>query len=138
MSLVAHMPMAAIVDLCIRFALSIVLLSSGARKFRHPGQFQQAIEDYEILPDAFDSWLPRMLSLSIPLLECTAGLGLLSGFFLVPAVVLSIGLFAVFSGSILVNLLQDRTDLSCACGGVLGNHSISWWLVARNIVFITG
>lgn len=138
MSLIAHMTIAVIIDLFIRFSLGIILLGSGVGKFRHPEQFQQAIEDYEIIPNAFDTWLPRTLSFGIPLLECVAGLGLLSGFFLVPAVILSLGLVAVFSGSILVNLTQDRTDLSCACGGVLGNHSISWWLVARNIVFIAG
>lgn len=136
MPLIAHMTMVAIVHLLIRLFLGVVLFSSGVSKLLHPGRFQQAIEDYEIIPSTFGTWLPRILSFAIPLLECAAGLGLVSGFFLVPVVILSMGLFAVFGGSLLTNLIQERTDLSCACGGILGNHNISWWLVVRNMVFI--
>ena len=77
-----------------------------------------------------------ILSVCIPVAELLAGLGLLSGFWLIAANVLAILLFVVFSGAMIINLMRDRHDLSCHCGGAIGNHTISWWLVGRNGLLI--
>jgi hypothetical protein len=79
-----------------------------------------------------------MLATGIPLAELLAGLGLISGFWLVPAIVLAMALFVVFCIAITINLVRGRRDLSCHCGGVIGNHLISWWLVGRNGLLIIG
>jgi len=73
-----------------------------------------------------------ILATGIPLAELLAGLGLLSGFWLVPAIVLALALFVVFCVAITLNLVRGRRDLSCHCGGAIGNHLISWWLIGRN------
>jgi hypothetical protein len=61
-----------------------------------------------------------------------SSIGLISGAFLTYTVCLSFGLVLLFNIAIIVNLLRGYTRLSCHCGGVLGDHQISWWLVGRN------
>ncbi|MBJ6950286.1 hypothetical protein JG666_23760, partial [Vibrio cholerae] len=42
-------------------------------------------------------------------------------------------LLLVYSVAISINLLRGRKEISCGCGGVLGNHKLSWMLVVRNL-----
>ena len=126
--------------LFIRLLLGILLLSVGVSKLSHLRQFQRGIQDYHIVPSLLEKKLAltALLSLGIPLAELIAGLGLISGFWLVPAIMLTLALFVVFSAAIILNLARGRRDLSCHCGGVIGNHLISWWLVGRNGLLIIG
>lgn len=122
------------VRLFIRLLVGLILLSVGVSKLLHPRRFQMGIQDYKVLPSNVESKLhfSSVLSYCIPLVELVAGLGLMSGFLLVPAALLTMMLFVLFSGVILLNLLRGRRDLSCHCGGALGDHRISWWLIGRN------
>ena len=126
--------------LFIRLLLGVLLLSVGGNKLAHPRQFQRGIQDYHIVPSLLEKKLAltALLSLGIPLAELIAGLGLISGFWLVPAIMLTLALFVVFSAAIILNLARGRRDLSCHCGGVIGNHLISWWLIGRNGLLIIG
>ena len=126
------------VRLFLRLFVGVILLSVSMSKLAHLRHFQRAIEDYQIVPSMLASKndLSMVLALGIPLAELLAGLGLLSGFWLVPAIVLAIALFVVFCIAMTINLVRGRHDLSCHCGGALGNHLISWWLVGRNGLLI--
>ncbi len=134
-----HFPIdIAAIRLFLRLLFGLILLSTGPGKLIHSQQFRQSIQDYHLVPSKLEARLLASIILSfvIPIAELLAGLGLLSGFWLVPAVVIAISLFVVFSGAITINLLRGRSDLSCHCGGVVGNHLISWWLVGRNMLFV--
>ncbi|MHB8600241.1 MAG: MauE/DoxX family redox-associated membrane protein [Ktedonobacteraceae bacterium] len=124
--------------LFLRLLFGLILLSSGTGKLVHSQQFRQSIQDYHLVPSKLEARLPVSIVLSfvIPIAELLASLGLLSGFWLVSSVVLAVSLFVVFSGAMAINLLRGRHDLSCHCGGVVGNHLISWWLVVRNVLFV--
>lgn len=125
------------VRLFLRLLLGVLLLSVGASKLAHPHQFQQGIQDYQVVPStlASKSAFSMALALGIPLAELLAGLGLISGLWLVPAIILALALFVVFCIAIAINLMHSRRNLSCHCGGAIGNHPISWWLVGRNGLF---
>ena len=120
--------------LFVRLLLGAIFLSTGVSKFAHPRRFQRGIQDYEVLPAKLESKLAlsRLLTFGIPIVELAVALSLLSGFLLVPASILGLVLLVVFSAAIASNLLRGRTDLSCHCGGSLGEHRISWGLVGRN------
>ncbi len=122
----------------LRLLLGLILLSVGVSKLLRHRQFQQGIQDYKVVPPVLEARLAlsAVLSYALPLAELVAGLGLLSGLLLMPAALLTLALFLLFSGAILINLLRGRRDLSCHCGGALGDHRISWWLVARNGLLI--
>lgn len=61
----------------------------------------------------------------------------MSGFWLTSALVGELALFGSFSLTLALNLVRGRRDLSCHCGGLVGNHLISWWLVGRNGLLLT-
>jgi len=118
----------------LRLVLAGVLLSASVSKLAHPRQFQRAIQEYQVLPSGLQAKRAFLLLLAfaIPLAELLAGGGLISGFWLIPAVVGALALFVLFSLALTLNLVRGRRDISCQCGGVMGNHLISWWLVGRN------
>jgi len=124
--------------LFVRLLLGLILLSVAISKLVHRSEFRKGIEDYRIIPQMLNSKLAlaTVFSFCIPIAELVAGLGPISGLLLVPAIILAIALFVIFSGAILFNLVQGRTDLSCHCGGALGEHRISWWLIVRNTFFV--
>ncbi|MEO8970394.1 MAG: MauE/DoxX family redox-associated membrane protein [Ktedonobacteraceae bacterium] len=124
--------------LFIRLLIGLILLSVSVSKMSHPRRFQRGIHDYQVLPRVLESRIAisTFLSYCIPLAELLAGLGLISGFLLVPTIGLTLGLFVLFSYAILINLIRGRHDLSCHCAGVIGDHRISWWLIARNSLLI--
>ncbi len=120
--------------LFLRLLLGVLLLSMGLSKLAHPRRFQQGIQDYQLIPSFLESRLAlsAILSLSIPVAELLASLGLFSGLLFTPALVLALFLLAVFSGAIFINLVRGRQDLSCHCGEMFGDHQISWLLLGRN------
>jgi hypothetical protein len=124
--------------LFLRLLIGLLLLSVAVSKLTHRQQFQQGILDYQIIPHRLEQRImfSSLLAVGIPILELITGLGLLTGLFLIPTLVLATSLFTIFTYAILHNLVKGRTDLSCHCGGTLGDHRISWWLVGRNAFFI--
>lgn len=126
------------VRLFVRLLLGCILLSVGVSKLVHPRQFQQGIQDYHLVPLLLEKKLAMsaLLSICFPIAELLAGMGLVTGFWLIPATVLALVLFVVFSVAITINLARGRHDLSCHYGGAIGNHLISWWLVGRNSLLI--
>ena len=42
-------------------------------------------------------------------------------------------LLIMYTIGIIVNLYRKRTNISCGCGGIVGDHNLSWTLVFRNI-----
>ena len=111
-----------------------LLLSASAAKFLHLSRFRQGIRDYQVISPALEKRLhvSNFLSFFIPALELLSGLGLVSGFWLMPAALVAAALLLGFSAALTFNLVRGRYDLSCYCGGVLGDHRISWWMVGRN------
>jgi len=135
------MPLSAVfvsVRLFVRLLLGVLLLSVGVSKLAHLRQFERGIQDYQVIPStlASKSGFSMALAIGIPVAELLAGLGLLSGFWLVPATSLAMLLFITFCVAMSINLVRGRRDLSCHCGGAIGNHLISWWLVGRNGLLI--
>lgn len=124
----------------VRFLLGLILLSTGVSKLIHPSRFRRAIQDYSIIPPAWESKLSLsiLVSFAIPIAEFIAGLGIMSGFELVSAALLAFTLFVLFSIALIINLMRGRYDLSCHCDGVLGDLRISWWQVGRNGLFLGG
>lgn len=124
----------------VRLLLGLLLCSVGVSKLAHPAHFRRGIQDYHLIPSVLDSRmaLSTLVVYSLPVAEIVAGLGLISGFFLIPATALATLLMIVFSLAMGINLARGRTDLSCHCAGALGDHRISWWLLGRNGMLIIG
>ncbi len=126
------------VRLFLRFLLGFLFVGSSLSKLLHPTLFRLGLQNYQLLPRSLVREGPflKVLSFALPLAELLAGLDLISGLLLLPGIVLACILLFLFSGALTINLLRGRNDLSCHCGGALGNQHISWWHIGRNGVFI--
>lgn len=120
--------------LLLRLTLGALMLSTGGAKLVHPRRFRRNIEDYQLIPHWLEAKFPVASALAwlIPGLELLIGLSLIGDVVVMIALGALLVLLGVFTGAVAINLLRGRTDLSCHCSGVLGDHHIAWWQVARN------
>src|SRR5581483_182651 len=126
-----------LVHVFLRLFLGSLVFCSGITKVFQPQRAAQAVREYQIVPAALQNRVSATtLAGGLWMSELLAGLGLISGILLFPAALLTICLFIVFSGAMGINLARGRRDLSCHCGGALGDHRISWWLVGGNGLFL--
>ncbi|SDM68933.1 MauE/DoxX family redox-associated membrane protein [Sediminibacillus halophilus] len=51
-------------------------------------------------------------------------------------VVLAVILLVIYSIAVLNNLIERNTEMDCGCGGILGNHRMSYLLILRNVALI--
>jgi len=128
------------IRLFMRLLLGLILLSVGASKLARPSNFRRGIQDYQIVPPVLEAKLAlsTLLTYGLPVAEILVSMGLISGLLLLPALVVAIILMLAFSAAIAINLARGRTDLSCHCGGAIGDHLISWWLIGRNGLMMLG
>nr|BBH93694.1 hypothetical protein KTA_18930 [Thermogemmatispora argillosa] len=121
-----------------RLVIGVLLLLTGAQKLKDLSAFREGLRAYRVLPAWLEAneCLMGLLALTIALLECCLALLLLAGAWCMPAAFCSTGLLLLFSLAISINLFRGRRDLSCHCGGPLGDEPLSWLLIARNL-FLT-
>lgn len=111
--------------------LSVIFLTGAWQKLRDLALFQANIDNYRLLPDGL-AWPAAIL---LPLWELAAGALLLFDATRMVGAVLAIGLLAIVTTAVAINLLRGRTEIDCGCGnlgGHVGDQTLSWGLVARN------
>ena len=111
--------------------LSVIFLTGAWQKLRDLALFQANIDNYRLLPDGL-AWPAAIL---LPLWELAAGALLLFDPTRTVGAVLAIGLLAIVTTAVAINLLRGRTEIDCGCGslgGHVGDQTLSWGLVARN------
>lgn len=111
--------------------LSVIFLTGAWQKLRDLALFQANIDNYRLLPDGL-AWPAAIL---LPLWELAAGALLLFDPTRTVGAVLAIGLLAIVTTAVAINLLRGRTEIDCGCGslgGHVGDQTLSWGLAARN------
>ncbi|WP_211326186.1 MauE/DoxX family redox-associated membrane protein [Thermosporothrix hazakensis] len=127
----------AIGHLSLRMFLGSILISSALTKILHPTNFYVSIRDYRIIPaKKMGQAIASILVVMIPGGEIVIGSALVVGWPLIFSKVGALLLFLIFSSVISLTIIRKRTDILCSCGGILGNHRISWLLVARNVLLL--
>jgi hypothetical protein len=116
----------------IQVLFGVVFLNIVIGKLNNFASHLKAIDDYRIVPTKLIV-LAGVIELIIQaMISISFVIGLQVSFTLL----LCIGLISVYTLAIVYNLLRGRKDLGCGCGGILGDHIISWKLVLRNLLFI--
>ncbi|MGF9912975.1 MauE/DoxX family redox-associated membrane protein [Paenibacillus ehimensis] len=115
-----------------RILLAILFISSSVSSLRHWQAHLGIIKDYKILPEPVVRWF-GILEHAVKWL---VGIFLLLGMHSSLAALTGSGLLLMYSIAITMNLLRGRKKLSCGCGGLAGNHLLSWKLIVRNLFFI--
>lgn len=113
----------------IRLGLSGLFLSAALHKARDLSDFAGTIRDYRIVPGwasnfgarALASWEAAVaLCLLLPRLDPLGPWG-------------ALGLLALYSGAIGINLARGRRDIDCGCNGFgQQRQTLSGWLLLRN------
>jgi len=114
--------------LLARLGLASLFLAAALGKARDLGGFTATFRDYRILPDRFAGMGARVLAGS----EVGAGLCLLLPRLDPVGSLLALGLLALYSGAIGINLVRGRRHIDCGCLGFGRRQTISGWLLVRN------
>lgn len=118
-------------DLAIwfRFVLAFLFLSTAWSKHKKMAEHIGIVRDYQILPPRLTEPFAKAETYVEFLLGVLLFLGLLQPFAAAGAVMMLL----VYTVAIVINLRRGRTEMSCGCGGVAGQHQLSRQLVVRNI-----
>jgi hypothetical protein len=114
-----------------RITLALVFALSCIGKVRNIAAFQDAIEDFQLLPPAWSKALSRIfptMEFACVLLIVIGGYEIIIGFLLAAL------LLMIFSGA-LVMVLQRKKNVQCNCFGLTEQH-VSPYDVVRNLLFI--
>lgn len=120
--------------LFIKIILGILFLWAGYSKIVKFDEHISLLENYKILP----SFSIKIFGRIEVVLEIITGLFLLIGVFQNVISLIAASLLLLYTFAISFNLVHGRKEVSCGCGGILGNHKLSWYLVLRNLVLLLG
>ncbi len=119
----------------IAFGFAVLFIGSAWHKLSGLGRFEAVLRDYRLLP----AFMSRPLTLLIPAIELTLGLGWISGLLPRIAALASAGLLATYALAMGINLVRGRIYIDCGCGfgAATGKEqALSLSLVARNTLLI--
>lgn len=115
----------------VRIFLSTLFLSTGISKFNNMKLHIESISNYNFFKKEWNNKLAWLDSIA----ELIIGFFLFFGFLQLITFSLAILLLILYIIAMSINLLKGL-NFSCGCGGITGNHNISWFLVIRNLVLI--
>ena len=121
-----------IYSLIVTLLVAFVFAHAATHKVMEYARHVEIVADYQVMPAQF---VPLLAPLVIILEYAAASLVLL------PAIrsmglLLAAGLLLAYLFSIGLNLLRGRTTIDCGCGWGSQEHSISGWLLIRNLLFV--
>ena len=106
----------------------ILLFAAFAKAWRFPW-FIAVLNKYRLTPQVASGGIAAI----VLALELVIGAALLFRWWLPWSGYSALGLFAVFTGAVAVNLLRGRFTLDCGCGSMWRKTKIGWHLVLRNL-----
>lgn len=114
-----------------RITIALMFALSCIGKVRNIAVFQDAIEDFQLLPQAWSKALSRIF----PAIEFISALLItIGGNALIIGLLLAALLLVTFSGA-LVMVLQRKKKVRCNCFGLTEQH-VSPYDIVRNVLFI--
>ncbi|MED1799033.1 MauE/DoxX family redox-associated membrane protein [Brevibacillus porteri] len=119
--------------LLFRLILAFLFLSTFVSKISDISTHLSIVQAYQIIPY---QWSKSFTYLDLGL-QAIVAISLLLGLFTTLGLFLAILLLGAYTLAISINLARGRKKISCGCGGMAGNHFLSWKLVLRNLVFIS-
>lgn len=112
-----------------RFVLAFLFLSTAWSKRKTMAEHIGIVRDYQILP----ARLAEPFAKAETYVELALGALLLLGLFQPIVVTGCVMMLLIYTVAIVINLRRGRTEMSCGCGGIAGQHQLSWKLVLRNV-----
>lgn len=118
-----------VTGLAASIGIGLIFAGAGIAKLRHRMLLPGVIANYRLLPAA----LVVPAAMLLPWAEMLLGAALIVGIRPLP-VLLGVALLALFAAAMAINLVRGRAHISCGCGRPELSQSLSWGLVARNLL----
>lgn len=122
-------PPAAALQVAIRVAVALILLTSAWGKVRRIDDFVAAVRNYRLIPERLITPSATLL----PVVEAFAGGALLADPFDQQGAFLAGILFLLYALAMGLNLARGRRSIDCGCDLSGRGQPIAWRLVARNL-----
>lgn len=122
-------PAAAALQVAIRVAVALILLTAAWGKARRMDAFVAAVRNYRLIPERLATPLATLL----PVVEALAGGALLANPFDQQGAFLAGILFLLYALAMGANLARGRRSIDCGCDLSGRGQPLSWRLVARNL-----
>lgn len=114
----------------LRAFLAALFATAALSKLTSLEEFYGVVRNFRLLPDG----LSRATAMVLPVVELAVAAGLLVTPLAVPAAMAAAALLLVFSVALAINVLRGRSYIDCGCFRNGMKQTVSWSLVARNIV----
>ncbi|MGX1265538.1 putative membrane protein YphA (DoxX/SURF4 family) [Rossellomorea marisflavi] len=114
--------------LILRLLIGLVFVSSATSKLTKMKIHKQIVKEYNIIPTHL---LNCFITLEVTI-ELLLGLMILFGFYDHVALIGAILLMISYVYAISSNIIKGNYNISCGCGGIVGETKLSWNLVLRN------
>lgn len=112
-----------------RLLVAIILCTGAVAKWVNFRWFAGVLTKYRLVPARYTA----AIAFTIVLIESLIGTTLLAGWWLPWSTYGALGLFALFTAAICINLAKGRFDIECGCSGLWKKKKIGWDLVLRNL-----
>lgn len=109
--------------------VGMIFTHAGVSKLAHRDLIAGIVGNYRLLPEP----LVAPVASALPVVELTIGVALLAGGQRI-AVLPAAALLLVFAVAMAVNIRRGRSQIDCGCGRSHLRQTLSWPLVARNLV----
>lgn len=116
--------------LSLRWMLCALFVIAVVHKISSPAAFVGTVHTYRLLPSS----LVAPFAYALIAGEGVAAVALLLN--LRVGSVIATALLAMYTAAIAVNLWRGRRDIDCGCAGPYVRQSLSYGLVARNLLFL--
>jgi hypothetical protein len=117
----------------VRLMIAAVLALAAYHAMREWAVFGSIVEQYGLAPRR----LAQLAAWILPPLELVAAVLLVVPVTGRVGAALALGLMALFTTAITINLARGRVSIDCGCGGASG-QKLSIGLVVRNLLMMTG
>lgn len=121
--------LASVAGLAAAICVGLAFIAAGATKLRHRALLSGVIANYRLLPEP----LVPAAAAALPLAELAVGTALLLGEGRV-APAMAMAMLAAFAFAMAVNIRRGRAHIDCGCGQSSLRQTLSWTLVARNLI----
>jgi hypothetical protein len=121
----------------ISVGFGLLFLLGAVHKLTGIAEFRAILGDYRIMP----AGLVAPAAVGVGVIEAGLGTGWLFAADKSAVAIATASLLLAYAAGIAVNLLRGRTHISCGCSfgrAAGGDDLLSWGLVARNLVLVTG
>lgn len=113
----------------LQLLIGVLFFTTAINKLQNISRHISIINSYEILPSQFS----KIFLICDCLIQLSICVSLILGWNVFIFSIIACILLLVYTLAIIINLSR-KNKINCGCGGLIGDHQISWKMVYRNVL----